>query len=145
MIRLFSSFLLGLLLQVTFASADAEIKWRVNNPFRLFVNSADTDAHRQAYAAYEKWLQTAPQDEKDRFVAEGKGPIYFAEINHFAAQHAKSKPKEPYRGWAEAVVGRGRNATCFDQNGQQHSACEKGGAHAKAFKGDSYVDPKSHL
>jgi hypothetical protein len=144
MIKLLLSLALSLLLQTTLASADAKIKWRVNNPFRLFVNPADTAAHRDAYAAYEKWLQTAPQDEKDRFAAEGKGPIYFAEISYFAARHAKSKPKEPYRGWAETVVGRGRNGTCFDQEKQQYSACEKGGAQAKDFRGGSYMNPKAH-
>jgi hypothetical protein len=156
MIRLLLSLLLGLLVQVAAASAGAEIKWRIHNPFRLFLDPNDTAAHREGYAAYNAWLERASQAEKERFAADGKGPIYFAEINHFAARHApgesqlpylkklKSKPNDPYRGWAEAIVGKNRNKTCFDQGSQQYSACEKGGSQAKNFRGGSYIDPKFH-
>jgi hypothetical protein len=146
----------GLVLQVAAASAGAAIRWQVHNPFRLFVDPEDSHAHRQAFEAYKTWLERAPKGEKDKFAAEGKGPIYFAEIHHFAARHAlgqeqlpylkrlKSKPDEAYRGWAEAVVGKGRNKTCFNQDTQQYSACEKDGAQAKSFKGGSYLNPTSH-
>jgi len=141
-------FLVGLFISPAMALASIEIKWKVANPFRLFLDQADTDAHRAAYTA---WL-ALPASERDRLGLEGKGPIYFAEIAYFAARHGeieylrklKQKPAEPYRGWAEALIGPDRNKTCFDQTTQRYSACEKGAARGTEFIGRSYVNPVFH-
>jgi hypothetical protein len=134
------------------ASATPEIRWRVANPFRLFTDERDTNAHRMAYEA---WLALS-QEDRQRLEAEGKGPISYAEIGYFAARHSpgstqleylrvlKATPNDPYRGWAEAVVGPNHNKTCFDWATQEYTACEEGGPRAQEFNGGSYVHPRSH-
>ena len=56
----------------------------------------------------------------------------------------KATAGDPYRGWAEAIVGPSHNKTCFDQGTQEYTACEEGGPRSMGFVGGSYIKPKFH-
>jgi hypothetical protein len=81
------------LVGATHASAES-INWRLENPFRLFLDPGDTARHRAAYEALSL-------DEKLR-------PVLAAE-----RQLAAAAP----RGWAEAIVDR----TCWSQTSQLYA------------------------
>jgi hypothetical protein len=81
------------------ARADAAIEWRLENPFRLFKNPADTAMHAKVFAS----LSAAEKKES---------PILSAE--RILALQTKG------RGWAEQIF----NNTCFDQDRSQYSACK---------------------
>jgi hypothetical protein len=73
------------------------IEWRVENPFRLFLDPKDTDRHRIIYESLRAEQRAEP----------------ILSIEHILAQ------QNP-RGWAAEVVGR----TCWDQKSNRHRCQE---------------------
>jgi len=89
------------ILAPTVASAQPQIAWRVENPFRFFDDPADTEMHRATFA--------------DLTDEERRQPILAAE-RALARRHTD--------GWASTVVGK----TCWDAKRNRH-VCPDGGAY----------------
>ena len=83
------------------AASRPAIEWRVENPFRLFVDHADTELHRATYAAL------SPDEQR-------RTPVLAAE-RELATRHPD--------GWAAALLG----AVCWDANKNRYQ-CPDGGA-----------------
>lgn len=79
--------------------ASAEIEWRVENPFRLFVDPKDTEVHRATY------LELSPEQRRS-------APV-------LAAEHALSRRHEA--GWAETMYSK----TCW-VNSRNRYVCPNG-------------------
>lgn len=81
LLRLLSTQLTVLgLLAVTSTTALAEIQWRVQNPFRLFTDAADTEMHRATYAALSDTERRMPVLASERALAERFPDGWAAEV-----------------------------------------------------------------
>ena len=86
--------LVSVCLAIGHARAEPRIEWRLENPFRFFVNAADTEMHRASYAALGEQEKRSPVLSVERALSE----------------------RHNGEGWASAIL----DATCWEPARNRH-------------------------
>lgn len=125
------------------AHAAPAIDWRVEHPFRYFIETEDFDMHREAMAdvmaADGGTMSATAVSDLERSVND---PRWLREwYKQYTGLYSNARSSgRPERGWAHHV--NRRRATCWDSRQQWHSSCTSD-SFGRVLRTD-YVRPQTH-
>jgi hypothetical protein len=143
MFRFVAAFLVSFVALQAHAADAPTIDWRVEHPFRYFIETKDFDMHREAMAEVMQTssgaLSASAVSDLEKLVNDPRW------LREWYEQNPKLYPDRfragrPERGWANQI--NRRRATCWDSRQQWHSSCTSD-SFGRALRTD-YVLPQTH-